>query len=99
MSGGSTKLVCTIGPASVDRIDELVAAGMDVARINFSHGTPAEHAAAVAAVRAASGEVALMIDLPGPKIRLSALADDAVALHPAKPPDHNAALLDSKKFS
>ena len=84
MSGGSTKLVCTIGPASVDRIDELVAAGMDVARINFSHGTPAEHAAAVAAVRAASGEVALMIDLPGPKIRLSALADDAVALHPGE---------------
>jgi pyruvate kinase len=84
VSGGSTKLVCTIGPASVDRIDELVAAGMDVARINFSHGTPAEHAAAIAAVRAASGEVAIMVDLPGPKIRLGALADDAVSLRPGE---------------
>ena len=54
MSGGRTKLVCTIGPASVDRLDELVAAGMDVARINFSHGTPNEHADAVARVREAS---------------------------------------------
>ena len=80
MSGGSTKLVCTIGPASVDRLGELVAAGMDVARINFSHGTPDEHATATAAVRAASGEVALMVDLPGPKIRLGALAGEAVSL-------------------
>ncbi|HWH24947.1 MAG TPA: pyruvate kinase, partial [Candidatus Limnocylindria bacterium] len=37
-----TKLVCTIGPASVGLVRELVAAGMDVARINFSHGTPDE---------------------------------------------------------
>ena len=81
MSGGSTKLVCTIGPASVARLDELVAAGMDVARINFSHGTPAEHAAAVEAVRAASAEVAVMVDLPGPKIRLGSLAGDAVTLN------------------
>ena len=80
MSGGRTKLVCTIGPASVERLDELVAAGMDVARINFSHGTPEEHAQAVARVREASSEAAVMVDLPGPKIRLGPLADDAVSL-------------------
>ena len=80
MSGGRTKLVCTIGPASVDRMDELVAAGMDVARINFSHGTPDEHTAAVARARQASGDVAVMVDLPGPKIRLGTLAGDSVPL-------------------
>ena len=76
MSGGRTKLVCTIGPASVDRLDELVAAGMDVARINFSHGTPNEHADAVARVREASSEAAVMVDLPGPKIRLGGLSGE-----------------------
>ncbi|MEO6294289.1 MAG: pyruvate kinase, partial [Candidatus Limnocylindria bacterium] len=74
--GSRTKLVCTIGPATADRIPELVAAGMDVARINFSHGTVAEHAAAARAVREASRVVALMVDLPGPKIRLGDLAED-----------------------
>jgi pyruvate kinase len=44
-----TKLICTIGPASAGRIETLAAAGMDVARINFSHGTPASHAAAALA--------------------------------------------------
>ena len=80
MSGGRTKLVCTIGPASVDRVDELVAAGMDVARINLSHGTPDEHATAVARVRQASGDAAVMVDLPGPKIRIGTLTDDSVSL-------------------
>ena len=41
-----TKLVCTIGPASAERVTELASAGMDVARVNFSHGTRAEHARA-----------------------------------------------------
>ena len=69
-----TKLVCTIGPASADKIPDLVAAGMDVARINFSHGTPDEHKAYVHAVRSAAHSarrsVAVMADLPGPKLRL-----------------------------
>jgi pyruvate kinase len=81
VSGGRTKLVCTIGPASVDRLDELVAAGMDVARINFSHGTPDEHAEAVARVRQASSDAAVMVDLPGPKIRLGALNGESVTLN------------------
>jgi pyruvate kinase len=80
--GTRTKLVCTIGPATADRIPELVAAGMDVARINFSHGTFTEHAAAARGVREANDRVALMIDLPGPKIRLGDLADDALTLEP-----------------
>ena len=51
------KIVCTLGPSSStpELIDNLVGAGMDVARLNFSHGTPEEHAARVAAVRRASG--------------------------------------------
>ena len=82
MIGGRTKLVCTIGPATVDRIPELVVAGMDVARINFSHGTFEEHEAAARQVREASSGVALMVDLPGPKIRIGDLADDALTLEP-----------------
>jgi pyruvate kinase len=73
------KLVCTIGPASVEHVGELAAAGMDVARINFSHGTASEQADAAARVRAAAG-VALLVDLPGPKIRLGSLSSPVVRL-------------------
>jgi len=87
-SGGSerrrTKIVATIGPASVGRVDELVAAGMDVARLNFSHGTPADHQAAARAVREASARagrpVAVMVDLAGPKVRLGRLPPSGVTL-------------------
>ena len=64
-----------MGPAcsSDDRIDELIAAGTDVFRLNFSHGTHAEHAAAVQRIRAAAQRagrhVAILQDLSGPKIR------------------------------
>ena len=72
-----TKQVCTIGPASADKIPDLVAAGMDVARVNFSHGTADDHKAYVHAVRAAAHSarrsVAVMVDLPGPKLRLGEL--------------------------
>jgi pyruvate kinase len=71
-----TKIVCTIGPesSSVEALDRLAAAGMDVARLNFSHGTHAEHADVVRRIR--EGEerwgrpVAILQDLQGPKIRL-----------------------------
>jgi pyruvate kinase len=71
-----TKIVCTIGPASssVERLNELVAAGMDVARVNFSHGTHAEHADVIRRIRAGDERwgrpVAILQDLQGPKIRL-----------------------------
>ena len=79
-----TKIVATIGPASVGRVDELVAAGMDVARLNFSHGTPADHEAAARAVRDASARagrpVAVLVDLAGPKVRLGCLLPGGVTL-------------------
>ncbi|MGA8144918.1 MAG: pyruvate kinase [Candidatus Acidiferrales bacterium] len=79
MTERRAKIVCTLGPSSStpELIDSLVSAGMDVARLNFSHGTPEEHAARVAAVRRASGHyeksVAILADLQGPKIRTGAL--------------------------
>ena len=78
-----TKIVCTLGPATAteERIEALIHAGMDVARINFSHGTQDEHAETIARVRAVSRRlgraVALLQDLQGPKIRTGALAGGA----------------------
>jgi pyruvate kinase len=75
-----TKIVCTIGPASSSTvtIDRLVAAGMDAARLNFSHGTPDEHAERAELVRAAQRRagrpLALIADLQGPKLRIGELA-------------------------
>ena len=80
------KIVCTIGPATAGRpaIDELVAAGLDVARLNMSHGTRADHTAACRAVRAASDDagrgVGVLVDLQGPKIRLGTFASGPVHL-------------------
>src|SRR6266446_8962242 len=71
-----TKIVCTIGPASssTDELDRLVAAGLDVARLNFSHGTHDEHADVVRRIREGEARwgrpVAILQDLQGPKIRL-----------------------------
>lgn len=74
----ATKLICTLGPASVERVPELVAAGMDVARINLTHGTREDHQRAIEAVRdasrAAARPIAVMADLSGPKVRLGELA-------------------------
>jgi pyruvate kinase len=73
------KIVCTLGPASSSQkmIDELVHAGMDVARLNFSHGTPEEKMRLAICVRRASARyhkpVAILADLQGPKIRTGAL--------------------------
>jgi len=71
-----TKIVCTIGPSSSDlaTLDRLVGAGMDVARLNFSHGTHGEHAEVIRRIRAAEERwgrpIAILQDLQGPKIRL-----------------------------
>ena len=76
----NAKIVCTIGPAtsSLENMRKLVAAGMDVARINRSHGSAAEHEAVYANVRQAAAEagrnVAVLVDLQGPKIRLEKFA-------------------------
>jgi pyruvate kinase len=83
-AGRRTRLVATIGPASAGVLPELVAAGLDVARINLSHGSRADHAAYAASVRsaaeAAGRDVAVLVDLPGPKLRLGDLRTDAVEL-------------------
>ncbi|HET9155649.1 MAG TPA: pyruvate kinase, partial [Myxococcaceae bacterium] len=71
-----TKIVCTIGPASSSRemLDRMVAAGMDVVRLNFSHGTHEEHAEVIRTIRDAESSwghpVTIVQDLQGPKVRL-----------------------------
>jgi len=75
-----SKIVCTLGPAtnSPRMIRRLIEAGMDVARLNFSHGTHETHAQSIAMVHAAAAElgktVGILADLQGPKIRTGALA-------------------------
>ena len=73
------KIVCTLGPSVDGRVAEFVRAGMDVARLNLSHGSYAEHEARYNEVRAASDAthraVGVLVDLQGPKIRLGRFAD------------------------
>ncbi|HTH23524.1 MAG TPA: pyruvate kinase, partial [Vicinamibacterales bacterium] len=74
-----TKIIATVGPASADSavLDALIAAGVDVMRLNFSHGTQADHAAMFDRIRAAASRadrhVAILQDLSGPKIRTGSL--------------------------
>lgn len=81
-----TKIVCTIGPASQDAemLRRLIEAGMDVARLNFSHGDYASHAEVIDRVRAASAElgqpVGILADLQGPKLRVGDLPTGGVRL-------------------
>jgi pyruvate kinase len=83
-----TKIVATIGPASREpaTLLAMVRAGMDVARLNYSHGTLAEHEETVRRVRDAAGKagrpVAILQDLPGPKLRIGPLREDIVELKP-----------------
>jgi pyruvate kinase len=79
-----TKIIATLGPSSTtrERIADLVRAGMDCARLNFSHGTREQHAAAIEAIRQVQEEagrpLAIIADLQGPKLRLGALAQPIV---------------------
>jgi pyruvate kinase len=79
-----TKIVVTLGPASdsPERLRELVAAGMDAARLNLSHGAHADHAERARRVREAEAEagrpIALIADLQGPKLRVGDLAEPVV---------------------
>ncbi|HEV2770008.1 MAG TPA: pyruvate kinase [Solirubrobacteraceae bacterium] len=81
-----TKIVATIGPASrePETLVRLVEAGLDVARLNFSHGSVEEHAETARRVRDAAGRVgrpvAILQDLPGPKLRIGPLEEDLVEL-------------------
>jgi pyruvate kinase len=83
-----TKVVCTIGPASqsLEVLKKMVRAGMDVVRLNFSHGTRADHAKTLENLRIAAtitGEpITILQDLSGPKIRVGSLATPSVILKP-----------------
>ncbi|MDW7675643.1 MAG: pyruvate kinase, partial [Bacillota bacterium] len=74
-----TKIVCTIGPASEDInvLKQLIENGMNVARLNFSHGSYEEHGNRIKAIREAATElgveIALMLDTKGPEVRLGEL--------------------------
>ncbi len=80
------KIVCTLGPASssAERLAELVTAGLDVARLNLSHGSHAEHQAVYSRLRAVTsgtgGGIGVLADLQGPKIRLGRFAAGPVRL-------------------
>ena len=83
-----TKIVATIGPASrnPEVLARMVEAGMDVARLNFSHGSAEEHAETARLVRDAAGragrQVAILQDLPGPKLRIGKLREGVVEFKP-----------------
>ncbi len=85
-----TKIVCTLGPASQTeaQILGLTEAGMDVARLNFSHGTQAEHGRRIEAVRTVGSQtgryLAVLQDLQGPKIRLGTFSGGSVTLEEGK---------------
>jgi pyruvate kinase len=78
------KIVCTIGPASdsLTLLDRLIVSGMDAARLNFSHGTHASHAAAIKAIHQAADQrrtaVAIIQDLQGPRIRVGEMPDEGI---------------------
>ena len=83
-----TKIVATIGPASEspEMLVRLIRAGLDVARLNFSHGSPSKHAEVIRRIRDAAREtgrrIAILADLPGPKMRLGKIDPEPIQLVP-----------------
>ncbi|MBW2122477.1 MAG: pyruvate kinase [Deltaproteobacteria bacterium] len=88
LPANKTKIVCTIGPASEAQeiMEEMIRAGMNVARLNFSHGDFSSHKKVIESLRAAARKVgrrvAIMADLPGPKMRIGRLAKEPIELRP-----------------
>jgi pyruvate kinase len=86
LAGHKTKIVATIGPASdsPEMLERLIHAGLNVARLNFSHGDFSGHADRIARIRAAERatgrRVAIMADLPGPKMRLGKIDPEPIQL-------------------
>ena len=81
-----TKIICTMGPATADDevLKEIMRSGMDVARINFSHGNGAEHLPKVEQIKRLREElglpIALLLDTSGPEIRLGNFENDKIQL-------------------
>src|SRR5207247_11348587 len=88
LPANKTKIVATIGPASEspDMLVRLIRAGLNVARLNFSHGSPSKHAEVIRRIRDAAREtgrrVAIMADLPGPKMRVGKIDPEPIHLLP-----------------
>ncbi len=86
-----TRIVCTLGPATDtdEKVRALIRAGMNVARLNFSHGDHATHAARIECIRRIGREenttLAILADLQGPKIRVGEIAQGVVQLNPGAP--------------
>ncbi len=86
LRANKTKIVATMGPASEspEMLARLIRAGLDVARLNFSHGSLEKHAEVIQRIREAAGEtgrrVAIMADLPGPKLRLGKIDPEPIQL-------------------
>ncbi len=82
----NTKIVCTLGPASSDpkTLEKMIRAGMNVARLNFSHGTYSEFAKMIKTIRALSKKlntpIAILQDLQGPKIRIGEVPKEGIAI-------------------
>jgi pyruvate kinase len=91
LPANKTKIVCTIGPASEspEVLEKIIRAGMNVARLNFSHGDFASHKKVIENIRAVADavgkRVAIMADLPGPKMRIGQLAEEPIELMPGDP--------------
>ncbi len=85
------KIICTLGPASrsPEMVRALARAGMDVARLNFSHGDFQTHAGMIESIRAAAlragKRVAILGDLPGPKMRIGEIGGGSIELRPGDP--------------
>jgi len=83
-----TKIICTIGPAvdSLEKVLQLIDAGMNVARLNFSHGTQDQHLKTIEYLKKAREKknipLAIMLDTKGPEIRLGKVKSDALQVHP-----------------
>lgn len=90
-SARRTRIIATLGPATdpPEVLESVIAAGVDVVRLNFSHGERAQHAARAARVRSVAHrlgrEVGVLVDLSGPKIRVERFAEGAVVLRPGDP--------------
>jgi pyruvate kinase len=87
LPGTKTKIVATIGPASEtsEMLERLIRAGVNIARLNFSHGYLPGHAERIKRIRSAADavgrRVAIMADLPGPKMRIGKIEPEPVELH------------------
>jgi pyruvate kinase len=86
-----TKIICTLGPASSDPevLHQMIKAGMNIVRLNFSHGTYEEHAARIQLVRQAAAKagatIGIIADIQGPKIRIGSLAEEPMVLTKNEP--------------